>query len=105
MRPSVKPGDKHGWGWTRGEEVETGNRKRTFEGDNDDFFLTIPTPLLDSAKRIHKHACVNDDDISLLCSGLLSIFAPTLPRCSRALLLLMVRGGDPDAADGELASL
>jgi len=87
------------------------DRKRTFEGDDDDFLLTIPTPLLDSAKRIHKHACVNDDDISLLCSGLLSIFAPTLPRCSRALLLLVlvllmrVRGGDPDAADGELASL
>jgi hypothetical protein len=87
------------------------DRKRTFEGDDDDFLLTIPTPLLDSAKRIHKHACVNDDDISLLCGGLLSIFAPTLPRCSRALLLLVlvllmrVRGGDPDAADGELASL
>lgn len=93
------------------EEEEKTKRKRTFERDNDDFFLSIPTPLLDLTESIDKHARINDDDIGLLGTLLLGVLGPTpLPR-GRTLLLLVLAllmgfcGRDPDTADGKLTSL
>ena len=95
----------------RGRRGERRNRKRTFEWDNDDFLLAIPTPLLDLTERIDKHARINDDDIGLLGTRLLGVLGPTPLRCGRTLLLLVLVllmglcGCDPDTADGKLASL
>ena len=93
------------------------NRKYTFEGDNDDFLLAIPTPFLDLTKGIDKHARINDDDVGLFSTRFLGVLGPTLPPRGRTLPLLVLvlmrvvlmgvcsGGGDPDTTDGELASL
>ena len=74
----------------RGKKGERSNRKRTFERDNDDFLLAIPTPFLDLTERIDKHARINDNDISLLGTRLLGVLGPTVLRCGTLLLLVMV---------------
>jgi hypothetical protein len=114
MRTSVKRGkarsrvDDNGGGEEEGEKRK---RKRTFERDNDDFFLTIPTPLLDLTESIDKHARINDDDIGLLGTRLLGVLGPTPLRWVRTLLLLVLVllmrfcGRDPDTTDGKLATL
>jgi hypothetical protein len=73
--------------------------------------LPVSTPLLDLPQSIDQHARIDNDNVGLLdVRGLTKVFTPALP-CSRrrALLLLVVgwwgRGGDPDAADRQLAAL
>ena len=95
------------------------NGKHTFEGDNDDFLLAIPTPFLELTKRIDKHARINDDDVGLFSTRFLGVLGPapprrgwTLPLLVLVLVLVLVLlvgvctgGGDPDTTDRELAPL
>jgi hypothetical protein len=97
-------------GWTKGQ-----NRNRTFEGDDDNFLLAIPTPFLNLTKRIDKHARINDDDVGLFSTRFLGVLGPALPRRGRTLPLLVLvlvllmglcsGGGDSDTTDGELPPL
>lgn len=43
-----------------------GEQARTFEGDDDDFFTTLPAPLFDVVKSVDQDACVDDDEICVL---------------------------------------
>lgn len=101
------PARKQGLRMTR----EGGLDRHTFEWNDEDLFLPVSTPLLDLPQSIDQHARIDNDNIGVLdVRGLTKVFTRALP-CSRrrALLLLVVgwcgRGGDPDAADRQLATL
>lgn len=93
---------------TWGDMTERGEGHRTFERDNNDFLLSIPTPLLHLSKRIDKHTRINNNNISFFDICLLDVFGPTILRREWTLLLLVllmrIGGGDPDTADGELTT-
>src|ERR1700722_1848623 len=95
-----------------GEMTEREKGHRTFERDNNDFLLSIPTPLLHLPKSIDKDTGINDNDISLFGICLLSIISSAvLPHEWTFLLLVLVLWmsicgcGDPDTTNGELTTL
>lgn len=92
--------------------MERKNKENTFEWDDDDFLLPIPTPLLDLTEGVDKHARINDDDIGFFSTRLLGILGAAPSRGGRThpllvlvLLLMRVRSGDPNTTDGKLTAL